>query len=345
MSTELINDGGDVTLGVFQEVAVEVYVEESHAVEVLELGGILLGGLDSRRGDYLDRSRGDDNNGFGLLFNADNVNPDAVAKRLSRWTVHAPVGYVATSLLGSLHFDGDGDGRSGRNLAGDLNVFNGAETLTSVGFEAETASKRPSVVARVGQTPDLVEGLASSDLSTIRHGNVAQEVHFEALRGNDLNLRDNGSNRLGTSGFNDANGLNRSRDGAGDDRGRGFDERNGNSGRVGKGRSRCLLLLLLLRLLRLGRVVTMTMTMSMMTTISAACSPAASSATTTRRVHREGVILVQVHSSITALLAKVVVGADVALVEVSRDGIHFAAVTDVIHVNAVSFLGAVQPGA
>jgi len=133
VSKELLNDGRNVTLVMLKEVTVEINVQEAHAIERLELSGerlILLSNRDrngSRGGSGSGSSRGG-----SRVLNGDNVNPNAVAECLTRGTMHTPVRNVTSRLLGSLHLYADSYSRSGRNLAGNLNILNRAELLASV---------------------------------------------------------------------------------------------------------------------------------------------------------------------------------------------------------------------
>lgn len=355
---ELVNDGGNVTLVVLEQVAVEVEVEETHAVEGLELGGELLSGLDARgggsggSGDGLrDGGGGNDGGGDGnLLGGGDNVDPDAGTKGRARGTLHAPVGDVASELLGGLHLDGDGHGGLRRDLAGNIDILDGAQAVASVGLKNETAAKGPGGGTRVGQTPDLGEALADGELSSIGDGNVAQKGHLEEVRGDELSRRDNGAavggglddlrlhgldgkERRGDDGnglLGDLSGENtkgRGRNGSHDRRGNGRrsngcgrgllrlvgGERRGNGGSASTGSSGLLS----------SRVVP---SVVMRTAVPATTARGAVGAS---GVHGEGVVLFLMNATELARVAQMEIGASIALMDGAGNGRHVAAIADV----------------
>ena len=334
---ELVNDGSNVALVVVEQVAVKVKVEETHAVERLEFSGILLSRLDSSGGGRRDASRrdggdGDGRNGDGrnLLLSSNNVNPDASTEGRSRGTMHAPIRDVTTELLGSLHLDGDGNGGLGRNLAGNLNKLDSAQTITSVGLEGQTAAKRPGSGTAVRQTPNLGESLTSSNLGSVRDGNVAQKGHLELIGGHKLGRRDNGA-RVGSGlnnlrlhglkrkhrGGDDSNGLlgqlRRLRRGKGRSR-RGNRVRRGVRGRrVVSGRS----------LLRRSLVVPRSMMRAAVPAVAASGSVGASG------IHGKSVVLVRMSSTEAARVAQVEVRASIALMDGALNGRSVASVANV----------------
>ena len=329
---ELVNYGSNVTLVVLEQVAVEIKVEETHAVERLELSSILLSGLDASGGG-ISRSGGD-NSGSGSrgsdlrsgLLDGNNVNPDASTKGGARGTMHAPVRDVTTSLLGGLHLHGDGDGRARRDLTRNINKLNGAQALTSVRLESEAATKGPSGGARVRQTPDLGKVLTSNNLRSIRDGNVAQEGHLELLRGDELRGRNDGilvgsldDLRLGRLSRkdgrrNEGNVLNRRRNGLDSRRIDIGGRRNGrNSGGDRDGR----------RNGSRNGVLAIVPAVMVRTTVPAMSAVGASG------IHSKGVILIEMDTSIAARVAQVEIRASIALVHITRDGRVVATVADV----------------
>lgn len=302
---ELVNDGSYVTLAVLEQVAVEVNVEETHAVERLEGHGVLLVGVDSVSfglgglSGGLRHGGGDD----GLLsLSSDDIDPNAGTKGGTSGTMHAPVRNVATGLLGSLHLNGDGDVGSGRDLAGNIYGLYGAQAVSSVGFERETASKRPGGVAGVRQAPNLAKHGSSDDLRAIGDSNVVQEGHLEKFRGDELRGGHNGA--LVGGSFH-------------------------NLGLARRGRGNGVLLGLCRSSYGASIAVVGVASVVSMVKVGVAALPAGA-ARHTSGIHGERVIFAHVHARVAASIAQVEIGASIALVDVSRDGAGATAVASVV---------------